>query len=328
MIRLGVVFKNGQGLGNQLWCYASVLSIAEYLGLEFKAFGFDQFKGKAFLDIERESSIGHNYKEEIAGWEVRKERLYYDKDLDYIGSGYDKSLLDINCDSIVEGLLQDERYLALASTSIERMIRIKNENFARIDENGEYCVINIRGGEYKRHKRFLLPKSYWINAMHHMRSQFGVDRFIIVTDDAAYSRHILPGHPIVSGDICECYMTLRAAKYCIVSNSTFSYFPIKTGKNARFVIAPKYWARHNDSRRRWASVANLYQNWTYQDKDGSLSSYADCAEEVKELETEYMRYNITVCSVVERSNRYKHFVPRILKEKIKNMLKLINPVAH
>lgn len=328
MIRLGVEFKDGQGLGNQLWCYASVRSIAEYLGLEFKTFGFDRFKGKSFLDIEKESSAGGNYREESVEWRVRKEKLYYDKDLDYIGSGYDESLLNINCDTIIEGLLQDERYLALASTSIEGMIRVANENLERVDASGEYCVINIRGGEYKRHKRFLLPKSYWISAINHMRSKFGVDKFIIVTDDAAYSRDLLPGHPIVSGDICECYMTIRAARYCIVSNSTFSYFPIKTGNNARFVIAPKYWARYNNSRRRWASVANFYQDWTYQDKDGSLSSHADCVEEIKALEEEYTRYNISVCSVIERSNRYKQFAPSFLKEAVKNMLRLIDPVSH
>ena len=38
------------------------------------------------------------------------------------------------------------------------------------------------------------------------------------------------------------------ARKVIVSNSTFSYFPIKLQKDNPYVIAPVYWGRYNDKK--------------------------------------------------------------------------------
>ena len=41
-------FKEGQGLGNQLWCYFSLRSIAKHLDISFFHFNLKLFKGKKF----------------------------------------------------------------------------------------------------------------------------------------------------------------------------------------------------------------------------------------------------------------------------------------
>ena len=41
-------------------------------------------------------------------------------------------------------------------------MKIINSNFNQIELDKKTCVLNIRGGEYKRHKNFILPKNCYI----------------------------------------------------------------------------------------------------------------------------------------------------------------------
>jgi hypothetical protein len=43
---------NGQGLGNQLWCYVVTRTIALDKGFDFGIMSAEKFKGKAFLDLD------------------------------------------------------------------------------------------------------------------------------------------------------------------------------------------------------------------------------------------------------------------------------------
>ena len=45
-------FKEGQGLGNQLWNYVVLRRIAELRNLKYKIINTEEFKGKDFLDIK------------------------------------------------------------------------------------------------------------------------------------------------------------------------------------------------------------------------------------------------------------------------------------
>ena len=65
-------FKEGQGLGNQLWNYVVLRKIAELKNLKYKIINTEEFKGKEFLDIKFNNT---NKKVDIELFETYKEDL-------------------------------------------------------------------------------------------------------------------------------------------------------------------------------------------------------------------------------------------------------------
>ena len=113
--------------------------------------------------------------------------------------------------------------------------------------------------------------------------------FKIITEDVASAKAMLPEIEAFHFDIGKDYSIIKNAKYLILSNSTFACFPTFTNEVVRFVIAPKYWARHNVSDGYWATGQNLYRNWMWQDRDGNLCDYDQC---IKEFEEYKVRSNL------------------------------------
>ena len=151
---LNISFKNGQGLGNQLWMFAVAKSISEKLNIELNIFEFSKFKGRDFLILDNKNNYNNSIKEYkfSENIEIFNERLFYDKDLKYIASDYDERVLEIKNNIILEGLFQSENYFFGNLKKLKRYIKLKNniKNENKIDEN--VSLLNIRGGEYKRHK--------------------------------------------------------------------------------------------------------------------------------------------------------------------------------
>lgn len=264
-------FYDGQGLGNQLWVYATCRAIAGKLRLPHAILRPERFKGKSFLEID-------------CGCEGRpcsvfRERMFYDKELDYFASDFDKNVLDLKPFTQIHGFFQSEDYFFGDLALPGQYITVRPEFLEKRHVDDACCVLNIRGGEYKRHRNLILPEAYWQNAMRHIRDMFGIDRFVVVTDDRRYANALFPRLPVLHGGIAECYMALYQAKYLILSNTSFSYFPVKTGVEKKYVIAPMHWARFGNIYSRWAAPANLYRSWMWLDKGGALHAYEDCLQE-------------------------------------------------
>lgn len=319
----------GQGLGNQLWVYAAVRSIAEHLGAGFMLGGLECFKGYEFLEIDPVVNSTQNDMRRMLCGEISYyyEAQYYDSDLRCFSSGFDEAVVGLNGSYRLEGLFQSERYFFGDLDRLKRYIRIKKEWVGRVHVPEDTCILNIRGGEYKRHSNLILPMSYWAHAIRHMRERRGIERFVIVTDDVRYARAIFPQYEVLTGGVGECYVALNNARNLILSNSSFAYFPIKTSSKQAFVIAPKYWARFGNAFNRWASPANLYESWLWQDKSGDLYSYGDCLEGRDATEDHY-RANYFIrssCQAFNANARVAHFVPQSLRKKIKGLLSLVFP---
>ena len=109
-------------------------------------------------------------------------------------------------------------------------------------------------------------------------------KFIIITDDVKYAKKLLPDYPVYHFDIGRDYSVVKNAKYLILSNSSFAFFAAWTSETVKYVIAPKYWARHNVSDGFWACAFNLYRDWMWQDVNGKLFTYEEC-------ENEYISYS-------------------------------------
>ena len=286
---------NGQGLGNQLWCYCVTRSIALRNNYKFGIQSPEKFKGKNLfknidLGLKVEGGSGpeggppdslpigiNNYYRE------KKEiNPIYGCDV----SRLDKNLLCIPDNTKIDGTMQSEDYILESKKDIIEWLSIKEEYNIKDFCNDDTCVINLRGTpEYiLQHQLFLQP-TYYYNAIKYIRQSVNKDmKFIVITDDVETSKKFFPDFEIYHKSLEWDYAILNNARYAIISNSSFAWFPIWTSLENKLTIAPKYWARHNISNGFWSNGDSLTRNWLYLGKDGNIYTYRYCLKEKAEFE--------------------------------------------
>ena len=316
-----IEFSSEQGLGNQLWTYSALRAISEIKGYEYGVLKPENFKGSKIMDISLGSKVDYPSKKDL---DVYKERLYYDHDLKTFSCDYDEKILNLKPNTILKGLFQSEKYHF--KKDIKKYMQIKSiENFNK-DKLKNKCILNIRGGEYKRFRDLILPKTYWLNAMKEIKKEKENISFAIVTDDYNYSSKLLPGLEILKGNIKDDFLNLYYSEYLIVSNSSFSYFPIKLGGKAIKVIAPAKWARHNNQLNRWISPANYYSGWQYLDNKGYILSKKTINECIINTQKTYSNYNISSVEEQIKKRSFISLIPKKIRTKIKHLLSKIFPL--
>lgn len=274
----------GQGLGNQLWSYVVTRVIARKRGLTFGIKSPEVFLGKDFMNLdfgETVKNITHNYTEKHMSHPVTGADI----------SLYDSELINISDNTEIAGVMQDENYILDYKNEIREWLKIKNINTSEF-EGDDICILNFRGGEYTRHPELYLSKKYWDDALAHMRTINPDFKFAIITDDVSAAKQMLPEIPAYHFDIGKDYAIVANAKYLILSNSSFAWFPAWLNPNLKYCIAPKYWARHNVSDGYWSTGSNLTRGFMYQDRDGILFYYEACLAEHKEYIAKHPDYFI------------------------------------
>ena len=68
------------------------------------------------------------------------------------------------------------------------------------------------------------------------------------------------------------------------------YFPAFTSDTVQYILAPKYWARHNVSDGYWASEQNIYKGWHYMDRNGRVFTDEECREELAAYKKRSKKY--------------------------------------
>lgn len=315
-------FFDGQGLGNQLWNYVTLRSICKLLNYEFQILNPEKFKGNEFLDIKKFSLNKLN--KNILIENTFSEKIFYDNDLNTYCSDFDSNILKINSGTILKGLFQSEKYFF--NFDINNFIKLKKSNLIEEKINPHLCIINIRGGEYKRFKDLILPKSYWLDAISNMKKYNSKIEFAIVTDDYSYAKRLLPEYQIIKGSISEDFKRLYKAKYLIVSNSSFAYFPSSLGIKTKKIIAPAHWGRFNNKYKRWASPANFYKGWDYQNNKGEIISSDQINEDIKNTRLIYSNFNILTNSDSIKKNKLLSFLPKRFRKYLKLFLSKIFPM--
>ena len=321
-----IIFKKGQGLGNQLWLFCSAKSIAEELKVDLQIIDYQYFKGKDFLKLACTNYFENKYEKYPTIKEnIFFERSYYDRGLEYLVTSYDERVLSIKKDTILEGNFQSEDYFFGNSRKIKSYIKLKNHYKEHYKIPKDVCILNIRGGEYKRHRKFILPKSYWENGIKNYRKIFGIDKFLIVTDDYKYSKALFKNFDIVYGDIGECYASIYNCSNLLSSNSSFSYFPCKTGLSKN-IIGPMYWARHQNNSNLWISPGNIYEDWLWQDKFSNLKKYNYCKKITVKTDLYYKKnFNILITKKDVPYSGLFRFIPYKIKIKSKKLLSYLFP---
>lgn len=286
-------------LGNHMWQYAACRAIAEKLGYRWgvnPSPTHDYFNGSNqmyFMDVD--------FGEEVRGIErdFHESWLTYNH-VDSVNiTMLDKCVYEIQDNTrlighngAVGGIYQSEDYLIDRKEDVAKWFSLNKNYRAHYEEilhqnnislDDDLCVINFRGGEYRGIPNVLLRKEYWRDAVNHMLSFNPSMKFLVITDDPDCARMFMP-FPMSAYhvDIGFDFYVVNQAKWCIISNSTFGWWAAWLNKNAKKIIAPKYWARHNVSDGYWATGDSYTRCFTYLDREGNLSSYETCKSEALE----------------------------------------------
>lgn len=279
-------FYPGQGLGNQLWSYITCRVIALDKGYAFGIESPENFKGIQFLQIDFGQHIipGENLPKEERTLPSGIDFHYSEKQTFDPSSGMDISDQDPMLYSIadktkISGNFQNEEFIRHRKTLIREWLQFDKSLEHKGYANDNICVINFRGGEYLHTKKVFLPKSYWSLARSRMLTINPSMKFIVVTDDPSLAKKFFPAGEILDVPIWEDYLAVLTAKYLILSNSSFAWFPAWLNENVIFAIAPKYWWGFNGNNK-WSCAYNITSEWTYLDLNGQFFSYFECLSEL------------------------------------------------
>jgi len=302
---IGTKLSKGQGLGNQLFCYVVTRAIANRRNLDFSILGGDTLAnnihsqcGLYFMDLD----LGVSSSEEdfSSVYNEREDRLYIGNSRHdcvhgcYV-TGVDSDLLNVPDNTLIMGNMQAEQYYLEYKEQIKEWLKVKEE-YECYDYSKEHlCILHLRCSDYLQFPELFLQKKYWVHGMKAMKKIDPDMEFMIITNDVKEANKILPGIPAYNFDLAKDYSILKNATYLLLSNSSFTYFPALCSETVKYILAPKYWARHNVSNGYWASEQNIYTGWNYMDKKGKVFSAEECREELekyKEKSKYYRSLNI------------------------------------
>lgn len=325
---IGTEFLDGQGLGNQLFCYVTARAIAAERGCAFGTAGQERFannihsrRGMYFMDVDLGVCISPEEAASMNRFEDDETRLFlgnsrHDLTHGCYVSGAEEGIHAVSDNTLLYGNLQDESYFAAYREQLGDWLKVKPEYDSREYTADDLCIINMRGGEYAGDPALCLDRSYWVHAVRNMKRICPEMRFMIVTDDEQTAHRILPEYEAHHFDMGKDYVTIRNARYLILSNSSFAVLPAMTSTELKYAIAPKYWARHNVSNGYWASEQNIYSFLHYQDRRGRIFTPGECRRELEEYKRRsrlYAKRNIRpegaalVCSRLRAWTRYASF---------------------
>ena len=290
------------GLGNQIWRYVCCRVFAEHHGYDWGV-SHPGWRGP-FLNIDWGKEVNLNVEEDSDFQMVEGFKHYYKERFDHhkrapgcIGIPDNKfySLPD-NC--YINGTFQRMSYIEEHREKICSWLTYDNKVTDYASE--DYCVIQLRGGDYTT-GHSMLPPQYYKMAMERMKENNPDIKFVIVTDDPGTASQFLPGVPIVGSAVSEekdqyqkniswykypggpvgiDYSILNTARYAIISASTFAFWPVWTNKDLVNLIAPKYWFDWSRSDGWWRMKDGIVndQRWLWRDQQGGLYETNTCIE--------------------------------------------------
>jgi len=281
---------NGQGLGNQLVCYATTRAIANDKGFDFGIMNPHKLKCLDFMDLDFGLPVigGSSPYEGAPPTTLPNGITNYFRERDVRHpNGSDIRLDDPQLELIldntkIDGVLQSEKNFINRKNEIKQWFKVKPEFDCHDYSNDNICVINFRGGEYANVPQFFLNKNYWDNAVNRMLQINPNFQFIVITDDVRRASQFFPNYKVLHYGIGVDYSIIKNAYYLILSNSSFAYFPTFTSETIKYIIAPKYWGRHNISDGYWSCGYNIYHNHNYIDRNNNIFTYDECILEFED----------------------------------------------
>jgi hypothetical protein len=290
---------HGQGLGNQLACYITTRVVALDKGFKFGIMCPEKFKCLDFMNLDfGEIVTGGSGPEGGPPTSLPDGIQHYFKERYNLhpedGSNItidDPKLENIRDNTKLDGIFQSENRIIHRKEEIKQWLKVNEDKECYEYSNENICIINFRGGVYAGVPSFFLPQQYWINAVNHMLQINPNFRFVVITDDVYTAKHFFPTYEVYHFSIAKDYSIIKNAHYLILSNSSFPYYATLTSETIKYILAPKYWGRHNKSDGAWSCGYNIYRNHVYLDKCGTSYTYDDCIKEFEIFKTTNNIYN-------------------------------------
>jgi len=298
---------NGQGLGNQLWCYCVTRCIALKNNYSYGIQSPYKFKGShLFKKVDFGSEVIGGTGPEGGPpvtlpnniFNYYRERREYNPQFNCDVSRYDFNLVNIEDNTKIDGVMQCEDYIYENKQNIIEWLTPVTPNYTYSNE--DVCVIHIRGGDFYHQRDVSLTSEYYKNSIKYLKQIKPITRFVCVTDDVNVAHSILPDVEIVGssinstdtykashhlgGNISIDYAILNSARNVIMSNSSFAWWAVWTNTLIKTAVAPKYWARHNISNGFWSNGDSLTRDWLYMGRDKNMYTYNFCLKEKKDFE--------------------------------------------
>lgn len=269
------LFHSGSGIGDQLFRYITVRTLAEEKGYEWGMINLENFKGESFLDLEVPSTfllpegqwLGSLISPNGSLMKTWREKEIKENGLDI--RSYDPEINFIEDNTIIDGSFEDDKYWGHNLDNISKWLAVEP-----LIVPDDLCIIGFRGGEYYSDPDLGLPKEYFDKAVAEMRKINPDMTFQVHTDDPHLAEEFFPNFEVVDNQAVSHskhtnmgfnWRSMRYAKYAIIPNSAFFIIPRILGYYNRNVmgntIAPRYWARHNTST--WARPACYYHQFKY-----------------------------------------------------------------
>lgn len=305
-------FYNGQGLGNQLWCYFVTRCIALKNNYSFGIQSPQKFKGKEFLDIDMgipvvggegpeggpPTSLPNGIK-----YYYKEKEIFHPKTKAYI-SKKDEKLFEIQNNTKIDGVMQSIHYINSYRENIKSWFKIKSNFNDTSSKKDDICIIHIRGGDFLGSTAFL-QKDYYDKAIEKMLLKNKNMNFYVITDDINYAKYVCPNYNVIGsavsgktdthkashhigGPIWIDWTLLYNSKNAIISASSFSYWPIWLNDEVD-VIAPMYWGDYKRSDGYWSGGDSLIPKWTYLHRNGNFYSYENCLKQKNNYEETHLK---------------------------------------
>lgn len=273
------VFHEGSGLGDQLFRYVTVRTLAEEKGWSFGMCNSRSFKGEDFMKLETGVPIGSPEAMKYSDSQLKGMKTWEEKEIrDAKGNdirSYDPEINFIKDYTLIDGSFEDSKYWGHNLANISKWLSVEPLN---VHENT--CMLGFRGGEYASIPELFLPKEYYSQAIEKILKKNEFTTFEVHTDDPALAKKFFaedwgirpPFNFIENEQISHSkhiamglnWRTARYAKYAIIPNSAFFILPrlLKHFEDPTAVtVAPRFWAGHNQ--KIWKRPACYYPQFTY-----------------------------------------------------------------
>lgn len=265
------ILHEGSGLGDQLFRYITVRTLAEKKGWDWGMQQAHNFKGYEFFkNFEISSGPTHFYPKEWTNWNETDTRKHGGVDV----RSYDPEINFVEVNTIIDGSFEDDKYWRHNLANISEWLAVEP-----LTVPDDICVVGFRGGEYAGNPDLFLPASYYKEAGEMMLNHSPNIKFQIHTDDPHLAKNFFseiwswPDFEVVENEQISHskhtnmggnWRSMRYAKYAIIPNSAFFILPriLKHHEGSTAVtVAPRYWARHNT--KLWARPACYYPEFMY-----------------------------------------------------------------
>jgi hypothetical protein len=225
-------------LGNQMFQYAVARIIAEKNGYNFYI-----SKDKSAHD----QNISEFFNLDMGIDDGNQHTVYQQ---DSMIQKFDPNIFHLPDGTKISGFFQTEKYFDGYEDKVKTWFNFdltnKTKELLNQYDTNEYCFIHFRGTDYKHMTDWWLPFSYYQNAMNKIKEIKPDIKFLIITDNSDDAREYFDGYDILSNDLMTDFGLLYMSKYCIIPNSSFSWWAAWLSDDKEIIIAPDRWFNYNN----------------------------------------------------------------------------------